>query len=156
MPTKVRYVFLESGLDGEVRDGFLEYRDICDILGGRFESVSMNPSDTSDRFITILFNQDGKSIPLTPNLDWSYDVLMGPLIFTLTNINTGEYESLSDEDIRLVYEFIRKARPVTNFTSDLIRLIQFEKDLGTGTSKECMNMMMEQLAYNYTIKTSAV
>lgn len=67
------------------------------IVGGWIETLFLK----QDRSIVMILNEEGKLIdnpPLKPNIDFRNDVVVGNVIVLGTDIENGEFRSLTEEE----------------------------------------------------------
>ena len=83
----------------EMEDNLNNYQSL---VGGNIEVLSIKERDS--RSIDIIFNEEGKliNLPLNRNIvfpDGYVEPIMGNIIIVAANLNTGDFESLTDEEI---------------------------------------------------------
>jgi hypothetical protein len=71
------------------------------IVGGWIERVSFLPYGLD---IDIICNEEGKLLGLEPNIVIPHDIIVGDILFCKPDHETGEYISLTDEDIYRIEE----------------------------------------------------
>ncbi|MGR9546553.1 DUF3846 domain-containing protein [Priestia megaterium] len=64
------------------------------IVGGWIETLFIK----QDRSIVMILNEEGKLEGLKPNIDFTNDVVVGNVIVLGTDIENGEFRSLTDEE----------------------------------------------------------
>lgn len=83
----------------EMEDVLENYQSL---VGGNIEVMSIHEKGT--RSIDIIFNEEGKLINLELNKfivfpNGSYDAIMGNIIIVAADMTTGDFVSLTDEEV---------------------------------------------------------
>lgn len=89
------------------------------IVGGYIEDVYL-PEDDS---VVLICNEESKLDGLEYNRDIGYDIIAGPFIIAKDNADTGEYESLDDNQIKK-YQDRFNEKSIVNTKNKLEKLIK--------------------------------
>ena len=77
-----------------------EYKELTKIVGGFIECVDIGKG------VDMVCNEEGKLNGMDANLNFPYDVIVGPVFFCSTK--DGDFISLNDEQIKFVNDMISK------------------------------------------------
>lgn len=106
----MKVLFLGTGYNPFIMEVEDELQNLQSLVGGRIEVMTIHTKD--NRSIDFIFNEEGKFLFETPNKmvifkDGFFDYIMGNIIVVAADEETGEFTSLTDEEIWWYMNFLQ-------------------------------------------------
>ncbi|MDT0149994.1 DUF3846 domain-containing protein [Priestia aryabhattai] len=91
---KIKGLLIKVGEKPETVEIDNTLQELQGIVGGYIETLFLK----QDRSIVMILNEEGKLEGLEPNIDFRNDVVVGNVIVLGTDIENGEFRSLTEEE----------------------------------------------------------